>query len=283
MMLKAGLLACLLAATAGSALALDVPKPSNSDSRVRSVAYNEWDVVRVVGTIRTSVQIVFGQSEEVVDVAGGDTVSWEVVPRGNILYLKPREKNPPTNLQVATMRPDGTTRTYSFELIVREGEIMANSRDVYFQIRFAYPRDEATARREAAAEQKAKAREEAAKARLAHSVATAGEKNWMYLAAGATDLQPTEAYDNGEQTVLTFARRTRLPAVYLVDRNGEERLANTTVRRNQVIVHDVALEIRLRLGKEVTAIYNVGLTYDRGGNTGTGTTSRTVNREIIGG
>ncbi|MCE6967525.1 P-type conjugative transfer protein VirB9 [Cereibacter sphaeroides] len=282
MMLKAGLLACLLAASS-PALALDVPTPSSSDSRVRSVSYNEWDVVRVVGTIRTSVQIVFAQGEEVTDVAGGDTVSWEVVPRANILYLKPREKNPPTNLQVATTRSDGTTRTYSFELIVRDGEITANSKDVYFQVRFSYPRDEVLARREAAAEARSKARDEAAKARLAQTVATAGEKNWMFLAAGAADLQPTEAFDNGEQTVLTFARRTRLPSVYLVDRGGEERLANTTVRRNQIIVHDVAPEIRLRLGKQVTAIYNVGPAYDRGGDTGTGTSSRTVNREIIGG
>ena len=46
-------------------------------------------------------------------MASGDTVAWEIKPRGNILYLKAREENPPTNLQVATMRADGTTRTYS--------------------------------------------------------------------------------------------------------------------------------------------------------------------------
>ena len=83
-------------------------------------------------------------------------------------------------------------------------------------------------------------------------------------------------------TVLTFSRQARVSAVYIVDAGGTERLANTTVRRNQIIVHDVAPEIRLRLGNQVTAIYNMGLGGSRGGYTGTGTTSGSVKREIIG-
>ena len=81
-------------------------------------------------------------------------------------------------------------------------------------------------------------------------------------------------------TVLSFSRQARVSSVYVVDKNGQERLANTTVRRNQIIVHDVAPEIRLRLGNQVTAIYNMGL--GSGGYTGTGTTSKSVKREIIG-
>ncbi|WP_027233675.1 TrbG/VirB9 family P-type conjugative transfer protein [Leisingera caerulea] len=280
MRLKAALLASVLLAAAGPAAALDIPDPSRSDSRVRSVRYNEWDVVRVIGTIRTTVQIVFAQSEEIIDVAGGDTVAWEIQPRGNILYLKAREANPPTNLQVATMRADGTTRTYSMELITRDGEIMHNTRDVYFQIRYAYPGDEAERRRAEAAEHKARAQEQAAAARLADAVATTGTKNWRYLAAGSRDLQPASAYDNSEMTVLSFKRRTRLPSVFIVE-NGRERSANTTVRKNQIIVHDIAPELRLRLGNQVTAIYNMGPDEGRSG-TGTGTISRSVRREIIG-
>ncbi|MGY9048369.1 hypothetical protein P775_20145 [Puniceibacterium antarcticum] len=279
---KAALTAGALLAAATPVLALDIPDPSRSDSRVRSVNYNAWDVVRVVGTLRTSVQVVFAQTEEIIDVGSGDTLAWEIVPRGNILYLKPREKNPPTNLQIATMREDGTTRTYSFELIVRDGAITNNSKDVYFQIRFDYPTDTANRRRAEAAEQKARAQAEAAKARLAESVATSGTKNWRYLAAGSRALQPSQAYDNGEMTVLTFSRMTRMPSVFILDDAGVERMANTTVRKNQIIVHDVAPELRLRLGGEVSAIYNMGLAHASGGYTGTGTTSRSVTREIIG-
>lgn len=267
---------------ASPALTLDVPNPSSSDSRVRSVNYNEWDVVRVVGTVRTAVQIVFDQSEEILDVGGGDTVAWEFKPRGNILYLKAREPHPPTNLQIATVRSDGTTRTYSFELITREGDIMANNRDVYFQVRFRYPRDEADARRASRATERQAAQEQAARSRLSDSVAHSGTRNWQYLAAGSRGLQPSSVYDNGDMTVLTFKRSTRMPAVYLVGSDGEERLANTTVHRGEVIVHSVAHELRLRLGRDVTAIYNMGV--GKGHTTiSTGTTSHVVDREIIGG
>ena len=266
---------------ASPALGLDVPNPSSSDSRVRSVNYNEWDVVRVVGTVRTAVQIVFDQSEEILDVGGGDTVAWEFKPRGNILYLKAREPHPPTNLQIATVRSDGTTRTYSFELITREGDILVNNRDVYFQIRFRYPRDEADARRASRAADRQAAQEQAARTRLSASVAHSGTKNYQYLAAGSRSLQPSSVFDNGDMTVLNFKRSTRMPAVYLVGTDGEERLANTTVHRNEVIVHGVAHEIRLRLGREVTAIYNMGV--GKGHTTiSTGTTSHVVKREIIG-
>ncbi|WP_120632544.1 TrbG/VirB9 family P-type conjugative transfer protein [Ruegeria sp. EL01] len=263
-------------------LALDVPTPSTSDSRVRWVNYNEWDVVRVVGTVRTAVQIVFDQSEEILDVGAGDNVGWEFKPRSNILYLKAREPHPPTNLQIATVRSDGTTRTYSFELITREGGIQVNNRDVYFQVRFRYPRDEAEARRATRAAERQAAQEQAARSRLSSSVAHSGTKNWRYLAAGSRNLQPSTVFDNGDLTVLTFKRSSRLPSVFLVGTDGEERLANTTVHRNEVIVHGVAHEIRLRLGREITAIYNMGVGK---GHTSisTGTTSHQVEREIIGG
>ena len=112
-----------LIASPSLSFALDVPNSSTDDTRIRYVSYNQWDVVRVVGTIRTAVQVIFDQTEEILDVAMGDTVAWEQSVRGNILYLKPREAHPPTNLQVATQRADGTTRTYSLELNTREGTI----------------------------------------------------------------------------------------------------------------------------------------------------------------
>ena len=136
---------------------------------------------------------------------------------------------------------------------------MANNRDVYFQVRFRYPRDEAEARRATRAAERQAAQEQAARARLSDSVAHSGTKNWQYLAAGSRSLQPSSVYDNGDMTVLSFKRSTRLPAVYMIGTDGEERLANTTVHRNEVIVHGVAHEIRLRLGREVTAIYNMGV------------------------
>lgn len=263
------------------AFALDEPRPSRDDTRVRSVNYNEWDVVRVIGTIRTSVQVVFAQGEEIVDVAAGDTVAWETAPRGNILFLKAREPHPPTNLQVVTVRGDGTTRSYNFELITREGDILNNQKDVYFAIRFRYPTDEANARREQRAEQRASAQEAAANRQLANAALNAGPRNWKYTFAGPRSLRPNEVYDNGTSTVISFGNASRMPSVYLADENGRERLANTTITGNRIIVQGVAQQITLRRAGAVAGIFNEGFG-GPGHFSETGTVSHHVRREVIG-
>lgn len=128
-------------------LALQQPLAGSRDARMRLVAYDPFNVVKINGVIRASTQVVFSEDEEIAHVAIGDSVSWEVAPAGNILFLKPRERHPPTNLQVVTTRRDGRKRSYQFELLIAESSLGES----YFMVRFAYPGDEAEARRYAAA------------------------------------------------------------------------------------------------------------------------------------
>ena len=76
MKIRTLLLCTALATMSGPAIALEEPEPSPDDTRVRLVNYNELDVVRVIGTMRTSVQVVFAQGEEIIDVSIGDTIAW---------------------------------------------------------------------------------------------------------------------------------------------------------------------------------------------------------------
>lgn len=264
-----------------SVLALEEPTPSVADSRVRYVTYDEWQVVRIIGTIRTTVQIILAPNEEISWVAGGDTLAWETEPRGNILFLKARELNPPSNLQVVATRSDGSLRTYTFELITRDGNIMNGVKDVYFTIKFKYPRDEANARRAAAALERKAASERVALDRLVNSARRNGAKNWKYLGSGPRQLEPVEIFDNGQITVIKLKHRTRMPSVYLVNEAGDERVASTSIRGDEIFVHGVYGEIRLRLGRQVFTLYNMGLG-DGHNNTGTSTVSAGVQREVIG-
>lgn len=276
------LLCTALAVMAAPAFALEEPEPSPDDTRVRLVNYNELDVVRVIGTMRTSVQVVFAQGEEIIDVAIGDTIAWEPKPRGNILFLKAREPHPPSNLQVVTVRADGTTRSYNFELITREGDILNNQEDVYFAIRFRYPGDEANARREQAAAQRAAAQQQAVEVRLRNAAVNAGPRNWQYTYAGPRSLRPNEVFDNGTTTVISFGNSSRMPSVYFADGNGNERLANTTISNNRIIVQGVAEQVVLRRSGAVAGIFNEN--YGGPGHfSETGTVSHGVDREVIGG
>ena len=103
-------------------------------------------------------------------------------PACNILFLKPREKHPPTNLQVVTTRRDGRKRSYQFELSIAEISLA----DSYFMVRFAYPGDEAEAPpREASDPQGAGDTELRAIDETFSLHNATAPRNWRYSAQGA--------------------------------------------------------------------------------------------------
>ena len=197
--------------------ALQQPSPGQRDARVRTVTYDPANVVRLNGVIRASTQVVFADDEEVAHVAIGDAVAWEVAPAGSILFLKPREKHPPTNLQIVTTRPDGRKRSYQFELSIAETTLA----DSYFVVRFAYPGDEIERRRIEAAARGAE-REGALIEQTFDLHHAYGARNWRFSAQGSIDLEPEAVFDDGKETTFRFAGNREIPAIYLINSDGSE-------------------------------------------------------------
>lgn len=275
-------LACGIALMGTSALALDIPSAGKNDNRIRTVNYTPHDVVKVVGRYRASTQIEFDATEEIVHVAVGDSVSWEVAPAHNILFLKPREKNPPTNLQVVTMRASGERRVYQFELRAIDGDVTAN--DAYFLVRFRYPTDEANERQRLAALQAASNRAAANKTAVDNALSlhqSFGARNYRYSAQGSRALQPDSIHDDGKVTTMRFAGNREVPAIYMIQSDGSETMIPWDARKSGevVVIHGTAKEFRLRRGGDVLCIFNEA--YDPVGvNPGTGTTSPSVERQV---
>jgi type IV secretion system protein VirB9 len=253
-------------------LALQQPMAGARDARMRMVAYDPFNVVKINGVIRASTQVVFSEDEEIAHVAIGDSVSWEVAPAGNILFLKPRERHPPTNLQVVTTRRDGRKRSYQFELSIAESSLGES----YFMVRFAYPGDEAAARRYAAASKSSEMEAHAVDETFALHNATA-PRNWSYSAQGTPTLEPDAVYDDGKETTLRFEGNREVPAIFLVASDGTESLVPKDVRGELVVVHAVGRELRLRQGAEVLCIFNEAFN-PVGVNQATRTTSPSVAR-----
>lgn len=253
------LFACLMLA-ATPAMARETPHPGNADPRIKWVNYDPAQVYRIVGVFRSATQVVFAADEEIAHVALGDTISWEVAPVGNIIFIKPRERAGPTNLIVSTTK-GGVTRNYQFELIARTGAISVKTPDTFFQVRFHYPADEALQAAQAALAQKAQAlavlEAGAVKLALDHGVVE-GPRNMKYQVQGASELQPSEISDNGQFTVLRFPNRREIPAIFVVQPDGSESLVPFDVRDDFVVVHQIAKQLRLRRGKLVLCIYNQG-------------------------
>jgi type IV secretion system protein VirB9 len=236
------------------AKALDIPRGAGQDSRVRFVNYQPYDITRIVGTLRSSVQVEFSADEEIAHVALGNSVAWEVAPAGNILFLKPRENQPITNISVVTARRDGSKRSYQMELTVRDGSV-ASGENTYFYVKYRYPGDEAVRRR-----LEAQARDRAAKTGAANTVLAIheqyGPRNWRYSVQGAAALEPDAVYDNGKVTTFSFATVQEMPAIYLENSDGTESLVAKSVSGQLVLVHAVSRKFILRRGEEVLCVFN---------------------------
>ena len=259
------------------ALALEIPHGASVDSRVRFVDYRPYDITKIVGSLRSSVQIEFAADEEITHVALGNSVAWQVAPAGNILFLKPREKQPVTNMSVVTARRDGSTRSYQFELNIRDGPVVAGQ-PTYFYVKYRYPADDAQRRRQgAAAKARAEQAGEADKVLALHEAY--GPRNWRYSAQGAVALEPQAVYDNGKITAFAFTGNQEMPAIYMVNSDGSESLVPKTVDGELVLVHAISRKFILRRGGDVLCIFNEA--YDRVGiNPGTDTTSPSVERVV---
>ena len=264
---------------ATSALAVETPRQAAGDGRIRFVNYQPFNVVRIIGTLRSSLQVEFAADEDIAHVALGNTVAWEIAPAGNILFLKPRENQPPTNLSVVTTRRDGSNRSYQIELTIRDGGV-GPSPDTVFLVKYRYPADDAEKRRQEAAQRGATAKAGAASALLAADEAN-GPRNWRYTAQGSEAIEPASVYDNGKLTTLTFAGNMEIPAIFLVNTDGTESLVPKSVEGGRVLIHAIAAKFILRRGNEVLCLFNESYSPE-GVDPGTNTTSPVVERIIAG-
>ena len=258
------------------AFASETPVPGAKDARVRNVNYDPDQVVAIVGSFRHAIEIQFGPGETVTQAALGDTVSWQIAPVGNIVFLKPRERAGGTNLIVVT-NANGAPRTYHFNLTLGTGATM-------YGVRFRYPREE----RAVAALQVQLAQADTAKAietnittaALDHAVIE-GTRNLNYTVQGDSALQPAEISDNGEFTVLRYPGHADIPSTFAVDVDGTETIVPYDVREDFVVIHAVYRQLRLRRGTTVLCIYNEAPPRnDRGDRTGT--VSNVVERRVKG-
>jgi type IV secretion system protein VirB9 len=247
---------------------------------MRSIAYQPDNVVNVVTTLGSTLAIQFADSESVQDIWVSDSAKKDckVQGAGNIALIKPATAMPAAPMFVRTALRDGGFRLYTFQLQVKEGDTAEGTPDTMFRIRFAYPADEAAAKRAAAVKAWREGQDRRAQARLA-AASAAKPVNWRYVAQGDRNLVPAETWDDGQSTFLRFTGNVHIPAVYVINPDGKEALVNYSVEAGLVTIHQTASQFRLRDGDTVLAVFNRA--WDPvGSNPGTGTTTPAVTREL---
>ncbi|WP_082584902.1 TrbG/VirB9 family P-type conjugative transfer protein [Caulobacter sp. Root655] len=222
----------LLALSIGSALAAPA-LAQQADPHIRTFAYSPDRVQRLTGFMGFQTMLEFGPDERIENVSIGDAMGWQVTPnkRANLLFLKPVDRAPATNMTVVTDR-----RRYVFELVVAAPR--ASTADAAYVVRFRYP-------------QAAPIAVAAAPAKPAPTA-----RNTAYSLQGAATLRPSIVFDDGVSTYFAWPEQADLPAIFVVGADGVEGLANAVVRDGYLVVDQLAPRFVLRSDKASATIAN---------------------------
>ena len=215
-------LADVVGGGSGAAQAEIIPPRGIKDSRVRTVDYDPDQVIRLKGFVGYQIHLEFAPGERFVNLAAGDTAGLEIGAQDEHLLLKPRAPSVATNLTILTSQRVYTI-AYSATRTVPDPE----RDEVIYSLRFRYPAPPVPA---------------------APPVAAARVINERYVSRGARELRPERVWDDGVQTHLEFRRSSEIPAVYVIETDGDEALANMHVDAQGVTVDRVVATLRLRRG-----------------------------------
>jgi type IV secretion system protein VirB9 len=205
-----------------------LPKKENSDHRITVIKYSPDDVIRVRTKTGINSLIQFEKGETFLSgtsgIGIGDVNAWGMSVKGNNMFLKPTAKNPDTNLILVSDKG----RTYSFDLVT------SNYPHYIVKIKYEKPKT--------------------AKDYQPKIPCYDGIVNFRYGKWGDNDLAPAYMWDDGRFTCLKFPSHAEMPVVYQVGSDGTESLLNYSIKKDTIIIHGIAKEFRLRLGKQVLGL-----------------------------
>jgi len=226
-----------LCLTSMSALAAVEPTPGPGDPRLREVWYDPLQVVTVRAALGYQLTIAFDPGERIENVAIGDSLGWQVVPsrKANLLFLKPMEKAPPTNMEVVT-----NLRRYAFELLVRSDAGNRHAAPVTYSLRFIYQVPETPVVSAPA------------------PVPPPQDVNHAYSYQGSNGNLPQRVFDDGEATYFQFAPGAAVPAIFALESDKSEAVVNSHTRDGYTVVDRLASGFVLRNGTEETRLFNDG-------------------------
>ncbi|MFP3120473.1 P-type conjugative transfer protein VirB9 [Rickettsia sp. R2] len=226
--------------------ALTISRPLGRDPRLRVMTYNPDDVFKFTGYYGYQASIELARDEEIVSISMGDTTSWQIVPAGHRIFIKPMEPDATTNMTLITNK-----RTYFFELYAAETLDMRDP-EMVFNVKFLYPDDE---------NDNMSGHMQTFSAALASPDLTHPEKyNFNYYISGSEEIAPIKIFDDGEFTYLQFRdKNAEISGIFAVDASLRESLVNYRLAQdnpNMVILEQVFPKLAIRKGKKVTCVFN---------------------------
>lgn len=218
-------LALLLAASvvAAPALAQRRPQPGSGDPRIQTVDYAADQVVVLEAAPGYQLTLELAPDEQIENVAVGDSGAWQVTAnrRGDRLFIKALQGGVTTNMAVIT-----NARLYAIDLVPLHGP----SSEMAYTVRFRYPEP---------GEDQAAAEEDVAERPV----------EGRYRLSGDRRLRPSRIGDDGHQTFIEWPREAAIPAVYGLDREGNETIVNGMMREDVFVIDSVLQRLVFRIDR----------------------------------
>ncbi len=232
---------CLLCLSINGAYALQFSKPISGDGRIHTYIYDPNTVFIWKGFFRYASFIELDPEESVQTITMGDNTGWMINPAGNRIFLKPVEMDATTNMTVITDK-----RIYHFELYAEEASDIRDE-DLVWVARFHYP-DKNGANIYNATVQDSDVPE----------LDSADERyNYNYTITGSRMVAPLKIFSDDEFTYMQFRNKNSvIPAIFMVDKYGNESLINYRMEGDYVVIERVASQFTLRHGDDVTCVFN---------------------------
>lgn len=211
---------CLLLPLGPAAHAQVRPQSTGGDPRIQAVDYRRDQVVQIEGAPGYQTTIALAPDEQIQNIAVGDSGAWQVSANrsGNILFVKPTQGGVDTNMTIVT-----NARFYAFDLVAA-----ANGQQPY-EVRFRYPAEDGA---------------------QAPDAAVTPEQIGHYRHSGSRLLRPERISDDGVKTYIGWPEDVALPAVFIVDERGRERLANGNMRGDLYVIDSVHTHLLFRIDRE---------------------------------
>ncbi|MBF8246580.1 MAG: P-type conjugative transfer protein VirB9 [Rickettsia sp.] len=221
------------------------PRPLSIDQRIKVINYQPDAIFKFVGYYNYQSTIELEKSEEVVSISMGDTTSWQIVPSGNLIFIKPVENFATTNMTLITNK-----RNYIFELFAENATDIRDP-NITFSLKFLYS--------EAQNLEKTTNQE---RTNLFVDLEKPEELNFFYSISGDEEIAPVKIFDDGEFTYMQFrSRNSEIPAMFSVGTDQQESLVNFKIDPNNnnkkyIIIERVYPKLTLRLGEKILCIFN---------------------------
>ncbi len=211
-----------------------------ADNRIRSLAYNPNEIVRIVGKTGIQSTIEFAADERIENVAVGDSSKWQITPnrRASLLFVKPLAAHSRTNMTVVTDR-----RTYMFDLVAGD----PRSAPIY-ALKFSYPNEKP-------AQTGAQPVQQAAAPVPVQATMTAEKLHFDWNKKGSGKLLPARVFDDGQSLYLAWEKEMPLPAILTQTEDRKEGPINYRISGEYIVVSPIPANLVLRYGNRVATLW----------------------------